>query len=967
MKKWMKIFGLWITCLLCLLATATTANATTTANVNISWGASSGFYFSANTSAGILGPVGSGKSTVAQLMYSPDAIKDGILTNRAGVVNDVVWDTVTLTENSTNELSDWAIVSSRNYENTFTNGYVYALIFQDNNVQPGDWYFSTPLMALEEITPAPSVFPQNIEMNTDFVNGDPIDGANGAQVAGVLLTVIGGSGSGSYTNGQQVEIAASQWLNRTFIAWIGDTQYVSSATASNTTVTLPALTNSVSVILTATYNDVRLTVNNGIGGGTYTNGQQVAIGASTAPTNQMFDRWTGDTQVAASVTSVTTIVTMPAQDVSLTATYKNIPNLYTLTVNRGTGSGSYTNGAHVPIIASNAPTGQAFDRWTGHTAQLVYSVTSPSNTVIMPTNAVSLTATYTNLPGWNTLTVNNGTGSGAYTNGTQVEISADATNGKVFYRWTGAIQYLAHADASPTVVTMPAWAITLSVSNRSDTNLPTVKIASPNPKAKILATNGQFTIRGTAADNKVVTDVLVTFNGDEYEAEMTDGKNWSLPVELIPGTNTILAYSVDSAFNSSLVSTVTCTYAETTIFTIQTNGLGKVELSPKGPAEIGKTYTLTASPANGSAFVDWTGDMPTTNRRIMFTMVPDKTAIANFIDIQKPTVEITYPATKKPQRIMTNGTVVLRGTAADNDGVDRVMYQLPAGAWTNAVPANGWKNWTADFSPVTGLNTARVYSVDVNGFISPTSTVVFTYAPGAVMTVQTNGAGTIKPDYNGKVLEIGKSYKMTAKAVKNSSVFTDWTYSLGADIVTNKTAITFVMQSNLVLTANFSSLLTRRAALVDMAVATPSTTQAAIVVDGASKDWTGVPQSSFSYASVTQEVAVALDGNNIALLLNGCPFETSDNVLVYFKLRLSYGDGDNRHSVDLWTSGAVLYGMVDGQVIAGLEAVLLNGVLEVKLPVEQAPSQVTIEEIGCGMDLGAGTLTELFKISPAMQ
>jgi hypothetical protein len=87
-------------------------------------------------------------------------------------------------------------------------------------------------------------------------------------------------------------------------------------------------------------------------------------------------------------------------------------------------------------------------------------------------------------------------------------------------------------------------------------------------------------------------------------------------------------------------------------------------------------------------------------------------------------------------------------------------------------------------------------------------------------------------------------------------------------------------------------------------------------------------------------------------------------VLVYFKLRLTYGESDNRHTVDLWTSGSVLYGMVDGQVITGLEAVLLNGVLEVKIPVEQAPSQVTIEEIGCGMDLGDGTMTELFKFSP---
>jgi hypothetical protein len=55
--------------------------------------------------------------------------------------------------------------------------------------------------------------------------------------------------------------------------------------------------------------------------------------------------------------------------------------------------------------------------------------------------------------------------------------------------------------------------------------------------------------------------------------------------------------------------------------------------------------------------------------------------------------------------------------------------------------------------------------------------------------------------------------------------------------------------------------------------------------------------------------------------------------------------------------------MVDGQVITGLEAVLLNGVLEVKIPVEQTPSQVTIEEVGCGMTAGEGMMTEIFKIT----
>jgi uncharacterized repeat protein (TIGR02543 family) len=249
--------------------------------------------------------------------------------------------------------------------------------------------------------------------------------------------------------------------------------------------------------------------------------------------------------------------------------------------------------------------------------------------------------------------------------------------------------------------------------------------------------------------------------------------------------------------------------------------------------------------------------------------------------------------------------------------------------------------------------------VDAQGNSSATSTVVFTYIPGAVLTVQTNlpAGGTITPSLNGKVLQIGSTNTMTA-AAKAGYVFTNWT--CGGTVVTNGKVIKFVMTTNLVLTANF---IDSSGELPFDAVADVLAAPQVIVVDGSSKDWTDVPRSTFSYSSVTQEVAVALDGNNIALLLNGCPFNTSDTVLVYFKLRLTYGTADDRHTVDLWTSGSVLYGMVDGQVITSLEAVLLNGVLEVKIPFEQAPSQVTIEEVGCGMDLGGGTLTELFRNS----
>ncbi len=67
---------------------------------------------------------------------------------------------------------------------------------------------------------------------------------------------------------------------------------------------------------------------------------------------------------------------------------------YTLTVTSGGGSGSYTNGAQVAIMANSIP-GKSFVQWTGDVAY-VNNVTYTNALVTMSTNAVGLTATYTN-------------------------------------------------------------------------------------------------------------------------------------------------------------------------------------------------------------------------------------------------------------------------------------------------------------------------------------------------------------------------------------------------------------------------------------------------------------------------------------------------------------------------------------------------------------------------------------------
>ena len=269
-----------------------------------------------------------------------------------------------------------------------------------------------------------------------------------------LLTVTSGSGSASYTNGQQMAIVADVISGKTFVEWIGDTQFVASASSASTTVTMPAQ----AVSLTATYVDIAyaLTVTSGTGGGSYTNGHQVAIAADVI-SGKTFVEWIGDTAYVDNASSASATVTMPLQAVSLTATY--VDTTYALTVTSGTGSASYTNGHQVGISATVIG-GKTFVAWTGDTAY-VDNASSASATVTMPAQAIALTATYTDTA--YALTVTSGTGGGSYTNGHVQAIAANApASGYAFDKWTGDTQFVASASSASTTVTMPAQAVSVT-------------------------------------------------------------------------------------------------------------------------------------------------------------------------------------------------------------------------------------------------------------------------------------------------------------------------------------------------------------------------------------------------------------------------------------------------------------------------------------------------------------------------
>ncbi len=148
------------------------------------------------------------------------------------------------------------------------------------------------------------------------------------------------------------------------------------------------------------------------------------------------------------------------------------PSKYTLSVVGGTGSGSYTAGAVVPVTATPAA-GQIFQSWTG---AVVASPNAASTTLTMPAANTTVTANYTSGPTY-TLTVNGGSGSGVYGAGAVVAITANAAPaGQVFTNWTGAT--VANANAAKTTLTMPA-AATSVTANYSAIPVPTITSVSP--------------------------------------------------------------------------------------------------------------------------------------------------------------------------------------------------------------------------------------------------------------------------------------------------------------------------------------------------------------------------------------------------------------------------------------------------------------------------------------------------------
>jgi hypothetical protein len=323
--------------------------------------------------------------------------------------------------------------------------------------------------------------------------------------------------------------------------------------------------------------------------------------------------------------------------------------------------------------------------------------------------------------------------------------------------------------------------ITVNASVTSASPLDLVVSQIPGPNITMFSpTNGttgtMVTITGTALSGATA----VTFNG--VSAAINTDSSTSISTTVPAGATT---GPID-------VTTPGGTAVSPNAFEPQyTLGVGVAPSASDGTASAGGivgggtlaggSQTLAATANDGFAFTDWTlgGTIASTSPNYDITLTSNVTYVANFL----PACTLTLTATPAD-----GGTVSGAGTFPTNSMQTAI-----------ATPNSGFvfSNWTQG---ATVLSTDTNYTFELTN--NETLTANFATAPGeeiqGILTIITNGQGTLTDNIGNKVLKAGD--KITFKATPASGqVFVDWTGSTNS----TKNPLVFTLEANSVVQANF--------------------------------------------------------------------------------------------------------------------------------------------------------------------
>ena len=349
------------------------------------------------------------------------------------------------------------------------------------------------------------------------------------------------------------------------------------------------------------------------GGGTYQQGQSCTVTA-TANNGYTFTNWTENGNVVSTQASYTFNVT---SNRNLVANFQAQPQNYPLSVSASptnggtvTGGGTYQQGQSCTVSAT-ANSGFTFTNWTENgnvvstNANYTFTVTG-NRTLVANFTIQNYTISVSANPS------NGGivTGGGTYQQGQQCTVHATANTNYTFTNWT---------ENGNVVSTQANYTFTVNSNRTLVANFQampqnyTISV-SANP-----SNGGSVTGGGTYQQGQSCT-VHATANTGYTFTNWTENGN-------VVSTNANYTFTVTS--NRTLVANFTQQQFTITATANPTNG-GTVTGS--GTYTYGQSCTLTASPATGYTFVNWTknGIQVSTIATYTFTVTESATYQANF-------------------------------------------------------------------------------------------------------------------------------------------------------------------------------------------------------------------------------------------------------------------------------------------------------------------------------------------------
>jgi len=303
---------------------------------------------------------------------------------------------------------------------------------------------------------------------------------------------------------------------------------------------------------------------------------------------------------------------------------------------------------------------------------------------------------------------------------------------------------------------------------------------------------GTVTLDGAPAPNG--TSVTAEMNGRVAGSDSVSGGEYSLTINTIEGDHDgdtiyfyVAGYSAGStSFSEGAITqrnlSATSPPEEYTL-SISTSGSGSV--SGAGTYEEGEVVNISANPADGWEFVNWTGDTGTianvNSASTTITMNGDYSITANFVQLPQYTLAI-YSG--------SGGSVSGAGTYYEGQVVN-----------IRATADTGWAfdNWSGDTATIADVND-RTTTITMNGDYSITAN--FSEAEIFTLTMAVNGEGTTTPEVGEHEYTEGSIVNISATPAEGWE-FAGW----GGGVTSPGSAsTTVVMSGDKTVTANFSQI-----------------------------------------------------------------------------------------------------------------------------------------------------------------